>query len=148
MSSDGDTGMHTIGALAKAVGVNVETVRYYQRIGLLPAPPRAYGTIRRYPDETLRRLRFIRRAQGLGFSLDEITALLKLSDGEHCSETRVLGEQKLSLVQRKLDELTSMRDALRELVARCARGEPGRGCPLIEALVADPADEASALQDR
>jgi MerR family mercuric resistance operon transcriptional regulator len=127
----------TIGALARAVGVNVETVRYYQRIGLLARPPRAHGSIRRYPPDTLRRLRFIRRAQALGFALEEVAALLKLADGEHCAETRVLGEQKLALVQRKLDELAAMRRALEELVQRCARGGRGRGCPLIEALVAD-----------
>jgi MerR family mercuric resistance operon transcriptional regulator len=127
----------TIGALAKAIGVNVETVRYYQRIGLLARPPRAHGSIRRYPPETLRRLRFIKRAQSLGFSLEEVAALLRLAEGEHCAETRVLGENKLALVQRKLDELTAIRGALEELVARCSRGGRGRGCPLIEALVAD-----------
>jgi MerR family mercuric resistance operon transcriptional regulator len=127
----------TIGALAKAIGVNVETVRYYQRIGLLARPPRAHGSIRRYPPETLRRLRFIKRAQSLGFSLEEVAALLRLAEGEHCADTRVLGEKKLALVQRKLDELTAIRTALEELVSRCSRGGRGRGCPLIEALVAD-----------
>jgi MerR family mercuric resistance operon transcriptional regulator len=127
----------TIGALAKAVGVNVETVRYYQRIGLVARPPRAHGSIRRYPPETLRRLRFIKRAQSLGFSLEEVAALLQLADGEHCAETRVLGERKLALVQRKIDELAAIRAALEGLVERCARGGRGRGCPLIEALVAD-----------
>ncbi len=129
----GPTGQ-TIGALAKAAGVSVETVRYYQRIGLLPEPPRAYGTIRRYPLETLRRLRFIRRAQGLGFTLDEIGALLSLSDGEHCAETRELGEKKLALVQQKVDELVAIREALDDLVSQCAQGSRGKGCPLIDAL--------------
>jgi len=124
----------TIGALAKTAGVSVETVRYYQRIGLLPEPPRAHGTIRRYSPETLRRLRFIRRAQGLGFTLEEVGALLALSDGEHCTETRVLGEKKLEIVQRKLDELAAIRQALDKLVRQCARGSRGKGCPLIDAL--------------
>ncbi|MCZ7566144.1 MAG: MerR family DNA-binding protein [Burkholderiales bacterium] len=127
----------TIGGLARAVGVSVETVRYYQRIGLLPAPPRAHGTIRRYPPETLARLRFIRRAQGLGFTLEEVGALLALSVGEHCAETRALGERKLALVQRKIDQLAAIRAALGELVARCAQGGRSRGCPLIEALSRD-----------
>jgi len=131
------TSQATIGALARAVGVNVETVRYYQRIGLLPRPPRARGSIRRYPPETLRRLRFIKRAQSLGFSLEEVAALLQLADGEHCAETRVLGEKKLGLVQRKIEELAAIRAALERLVERCSRGGRGRGCPLIEALVAD-----------
>lgn len=132
-----DTTGQTIGALAQSAGVSVETIRYYQRIGLLPAPPRAHGTIRRYPPEALRRLRFIRRAQGLGFSLEEVAALLTLADGEHCAETRVLGENKLALVQRKIDELAAIRDALNGLVARCASGGRGRGCPIIDALVAE-----------
>jgi len=137
MANDEATSQATIGALARAVGVNVETVRYYERIGLLPRPPRAHGSIRRYPPETLRRLRFIKRAQALGFSLEEVAALLQLADGEHCAETRVLGERKLALVQRKLDELAAIRAALERLVERCSRGGRGRGCPLIEALVAD-----------
>jgi transcriptional regulator, MerR family len=78
----------TIGALAKASNVNVETIRYYQRIGLLPTPARDYGRIRRYTGENLKRMRFIRRAQHLGFSLDEIRLLLGLADDRHCAETR------------------------------------------------------------
>jgi MerR family mercuric resistance operon transcriptional regulator len=127
----------TIGALAEAAGVSVETVRYYQRIGLLARPRRAQGSIRRYPPEALRRLRFIKRTQALGFSLTEVRALLKLAEGEHCAETQVLGEKKLALVQRKMDELVAMRNALESLVARCSRGGRSRGCPLIKALVAD-----------
>jgi len=127
----------TIGALARAVGVNVETVRYYERIGLLARPTRSYGSARRYPPETLRRLRFVKRAQSLGFSLEEVAALLQLADGEHCTETRALGERKLVLVRQKLDELAAIRAALEGLVERCARGGRGRGCPLIDALVVD-----------
>ena len=134
MTDAAGTAGQTIGAIAKAAGVNVETVRYYQRIGLLPAPPRLRGTIRRYPPQTLGRLRFIRRAQGLGFTLEEVAALLALSDGEHCAETRALGEKKRALVQRKIDELTAVRKALDELVRKCAQGSRGKGCPLIDAL--------------
>jgi len=137
MALAAETAGQTIGALAKAAGVPVETLRYYQRIGLLPQPPRAHGTIRRYSPEMLRRVRFIKRAQGLGFSLEEVATLLTLADGEHCAETRVLGEKKLALVQRKLDELAAIRHALDELVTQCAQGGRGKGCPLIDALVRD-----------
>jgi MerR family mercuric resistance operon transcriptional regulator len=138
MTDAADPAGRTIGGLAKAAGVSVETVRYYQRIGLVPEPPRARGTIRRYAPKTLARLRFIRRAQGLGFTLDEVAALLALSDGEHCAETRALGEKKLALVQRKLDELAAIRAALDDLVTQCAQGSRGKGCPLIDALESEP----------
>ncbi|MGH8680935.1 MAG: MerR family DNA-binding protein [Burkholderiales bacterium] len=117
--------------------MNVETVRYYQRLGILPEPPRARGSIRRYPADSLRRLRFIKRAQRLGFSLDEVRILLGLSDGRHCAETRELAERKLALVKEKLVDLSAMRDALTDLVSACRRGGRGCGCPLIDALVAE-----------
>lgn len=129
----------TIGDLARAAGVNVETVRYYQRLGILPEPARARGTIRRYPDEALRRLHFIKRAQRLGFSLDEVRMLLELSDGRHCAETRELAERKLALVKAKLADLGAMRDALTGLVSACRRGGRGCGCPLIDALASEEA---------
>ena len=127
----------TIGDLARAAGVNVETVRYYQRLGIFPEPPRARGSIRRYPDDALRRLYFIKRAQRLGFSLDEVKTLLGLGDGRHCAETRELAERKLAVVEEKLADLNAMRDALTGLVSACRRGGRGSGCPLIEALVAE-----------
>jgi MerR family mercuric resistance operon transcriptional regulator len=77
-----------IGALAEQTGVHVETIRYYQRLGLMPRPARAHGSVRRYGPEAADRLRFIKRAQGLGFALDEVRLLLDLSVGEHCMETR------------------------------------------------------------
>jgi MerR family mercuric resistance operon transcriptional regulator len=129
----------TIGDLARAAGVNVETVRYYQRLGIFPEPARARGTIRRYPDEALRRLHFIKRAQRLGFSLDEVRMLLELSDGRHCAETRELAERKLALVKAKLADLGAMRDALTGLVSACRRGGRGCGCPLIDALASEEA---------
>ncbi len=127
----------TIGDLARAGGVNVETVRYYQRLGILPEPPRARGTIRRYPDDALHRLHFIKRAQRLGFSLDQVKILLGLSDGRHCTETRELAERKLAIVEEKLADLNAMHDALTELISACRRGGRGCGCPLIDALAAD-----------
>ena len=132
-----DANAMTIGDLARAAGVNVETVRYYQRLGIFPEPPRARGSIRRYPDDALRRLHFIKRAQRLGFSLDEVKLLLELSDGKHCAETRELAERKLALVKEKLVDLSAMRGALTDLVSACRRGGRGCGCPLIDALVAE-----------
>jgi MerR family mercuric resistance operon transcriptional regulator len=127
----------TIGDLAWAGGVNVETVRYYQRLGILPEPPRAHGAIRRYPEDALRRLHFIKRAQRLGFSLDEVKVLLRLNDGRHCAETRELAERKLAMVDKKLADLNAMHDALTVLILACRRGGRGCGCALIDALAAD-----------
>ncbi len=127
----------TIGRLAQAAGVNVETIRYYQRLGLLPIPARDYGSVRRYGPEDLKRLHFVRRAQRLGFSLDEIELLLKLSVGEHCAETKALAEQKLRLVEDKLGDLQAMRASLKALVRACGTGRPGCGCPIIDKLSGD-----------
>ena len=125
---------HTIGQIARAAGVNVETVRFYHRRGLLPLPARAYGTVRRYGKESLARLRFIRRAQRLGFALDEVAALLGLNDGRSCSAARELAERKLAVVEDRLRDLSVLRDQLTSLVRRC-RTERGKvHCPLIDAL--------------
>jgi MerR family transcriptional regulator, mercuric resistance operon regulatory protein len=123
-----------IGQLAEQAGVHVETIRYYQRLGLLPRPARARGSVRRYGDDDLGRLRFIKRAQALGFSLEEVKLLLELSVGEHCAETRSLAEEKLALVARKLADLQAMRGTLERLVRACCAGSKGRGCPIIETL--------------
>jgi len=124
----------TIGQLAEAAQVNVETVRYYHRRGLLPAPPRPSGGIRRYPTEALTRLRFIKRAQSLGFSLEDVQALLSLDDGRACSAARAIGEHKLADVQQRLQDLRSLEQALQELVRRCSTSKGKVACPLIEAL--------------
>jgi len=125
----------TVGQLAEAAGVNVETIRYYQRIGLLPLPKRDYGSIRRYSTDDLKRVRFVKRAQALGFSLDEIALLLGLSDGKHCAETKALAEKKLALVETKISDLAAMRASLTGLVAQCSKGSRRSGCPIIDALV-------------
>ena len=127
----------TIGQLAQTAGVNVETIRYYQRIGLLPLPKRDYGSIRRYSADDLKRVRFIRGAQALGFSLDEIALLLGLSDGKHCSETQALAERKLKMVNKKIADLAAIQKSLKGLVTKCSKGSRGCGCPIIDALVAD-----------
>lgn len=128
----------TIGRLAKAASVNVEAIRYYQRIGLVPTPQRSYGSFRRYSEASLQRLRFIKRAQQLGFTLDEVAVLLDLSDGAHCEETRALAERKLAVAERKLADLTAIRDVLGELITACRRGSPATGCPIIESLTHNP----------
>src|SRR3989304_5125146 len=119
----------TVGQLARAAAVNVETVRYYQRIGLLPLPGRDYGSIRRYLADDLKRIRFIKRAQKLGFSLDEVALLLGLSDGRHCAQTRALAEKKLAGVKDKTTDLAAIRKSLKGLVAKCSKGSRGCGCP-------------------
>ena len=109
----------TIGALADAAGVGVETIRFYQRKGLLPEPGRAYGTIRRYGDSDVARVKFVKSAQRLGFSLLEIAGLLTLEDGAHCDEARTLAEQKLEDVHSKLDDLRRIESVLVQLIDRC-----------------------------
>lgn len=129
----------TIGRLAEAAEVNVETIRYYQRIGLLPLPDRDYGSIRRYTGADLKRVRFIKRAQALGFSLEEVALLLELSDGKHCAETKKLAEKKITMVKKKIDDLAAIQKSLRGLVTQCAKGSRGCGCPIIDTLIGDKA---------
>ena len=125
----------TIGQLAAAAGVNVETVRYYQRRDLLAVPKREAGSIGRYPPTALTRLRFIRRAQSLGFSLDDVKALLSLDEGRACSSARELGERKLGEVRQRIQTLRALEGALQGLVAKCATARRKVSCPLIEALM-------------
>ena len=126
----------TIGAFASAAGVNVETIRFYQRKGLLPEPDKPYGSIRRYGEADLARVRFIKSAQRLGFSLEEIADLLKLEDGSHCNEAREQAERKLSDVRARLADLKRIEDALQGLVERCCAASGEVQCPLIAALQA------------
>lgn len=124
----------TIGALARAGGVNVETVRYYQRRGLLAEPPRPLGGVRRYGEEALRRLHFIRQCQSLGFSLDEVGELLALDDGRHCTEASALAADRLKDVRVRLARLRRIERALAGLVSQCRRSRGRMRCPLIDAL--------------
>ncbi|GGE76501.1 MerR family transcriptional regulator [Streptosporangium jomthongense] len=124
----------TIGALAKAAGMGVETIRYYQRRGLVEEPEKPYGSIRHYDEEALARLHFIRTAQWLGFSLDEVGELLKLQDGTHCDEARVLGEQKLAKVREKISSLRRIERTLEGLVQACCTEQGDVKCPLITSL--------------
>ena len=124
----------TIGALAETAGVNVETIRFYQRKGLMPEPEKPYGSIRRYGAAELARVRFIKSAQRLGFSLEEVGELLKLEDGARCSEARLLAEQKLVDVRQKLSDLQRIESVLAGLVARCSAVRGRVNCPLIASL--------------
>jgi MerR family mercuric resistance operon transcriptional regulator len=129
-----ETGM-TIGQLAAAGNVNVETIRYYQREKLLPTPKHLHGTVRRYGKEYLKHLLFIKRAQVLGFPLTEITLLLQLAEGEHCAETRALAEKKLDVIKQKLTDILAIESALKKLISACRRGKDGCGCPIIDSLI-------------
>ena len=124
----------TIGAFAKAAGVNVETIRFYQRKGLLPEPDKPLGGIRRYDPAVLARLRFIKAAQRLGFSLEEVGDLLKLDDGSSCREAREQAERKLADVRGKISELSRIEGVLADLVKRCCVARGKVRCPLIAEL--------------
>jgi len=123
----------TIGGLANAAGVGVETVRYYQRRGLLPEPARPPGEVRRYGDKDVKRLRFIRSAQAAGFTLNEIKELLDLDSSDDRPRARELAQARVAAIDEKIAELRDARDALAGLAAACAtkRGGP---CPILEAF--------------
>lgn len=124
-----------IGKLAQAAGVNVETIRYYQRRGLLQEPPKPLGGQRRYPAETVRRIRFIKRAQALGFTLDEVATLLALDRAHACVPTRELAVRKRALLEGKIADLTTLHAALGKLIHECDTRRGKTGCPIIETLV-------------
>ena len=124
----------TIGAFAKAAGVNVETIRFYQYKGLLPTPERPYGSIRRYSSADVARVKFVKAAQRLGFSLDKVKQLLKLEDGAHCSEAAELAALRLADVRAKLADLARIEAALSKLVSECHARRGSVSCPLIAAL--------------
>ncbi len=124
----------TIGKLAEAAGVNIETIRYYQRRGLMNEPAKPSGGYRRYSAGQAKRVRFIKRAQALGFTLDEIAQLLALDEARTCTETRALAARKLTLIEQKMTGLAAMRQVLGGLVQQCDAGKGGANCPIIEAL--------------
>ncbi|AXK39950.1 Hg(II)-responsive transcriptional regulator [Crenobacter cavernae] len=127
----------TIGRVAKLAGVNVETIRYYQRRGLLAEPDKPTGGYRRYPAEVVKRTRFIKRAQALGFTLDEVAGLLRLDEAGACAQTRELAAHKVALIDQKLAGLTAMRQALADLIGQCDAGQSSMGCPIIQVLARD-----------
>ena len=124
----------TIGGVARKCGVNVETIRYYQRLELLEEPQRPPRGVRRYSGEAVSRVRFIKRAQELGFSLAEIRRLMRLGDPQSCGEARALAAEKLALVESRLQDLERLRCVLKELIGRCDRRRGRVACPIIESL--------------
>ena len=127
----------TLGRVAKLAGVNVETIRYYQRRRLLAEPVKPHMGYRRYRADIVKRIRFIKRAQALGFTLEEIAELLRLEEARACAETRDLAAHKMRLIDRKLTGLAAMRKALAGLVHQCEKKQPSKGCPILEVLEQD-----------
>lgn len=124
----------TIGKLACAAGVGVETVRYYQRRKLLPVPSTANGAFRTYPPSLADRIRFIKRAQELGFSLEQIAALLQLEDGSDRQAVRQLAADKLAYIRAKIADLAKMEVVLAHLIHECEATGQASPCPIIGAL--------------
>jgi MerR family mercuric resistance operon transcriptional regulator len=124
----------TIGRVARAADVHVETIRYYVRRGLLAQPVKPSGGQRQYSEDVVRRVRFIKRAQHMGFTLEEVRGLLCLDDGQSCQRTRLLAEEKLTAIEERLAQLARMRRVLRGLIAECRGGERLHSCPIIDAL--------------
>ena len=127
----------TIGQIAKEAGVHKETIRYYQALGLVAEPPRPPRSVRRYGAGTVARLQFIKRAQELGFTLDEVKKLLRLEDGQDCAATRLLAQGKLSAIKSRIADLNRMRRLLEGLIQECERGKRPRSCPIISTLSVD-----------
>lgn len=125
----------TIGALAKAADVNIETIRYYQRIGLINEPVKPAQGYRIYPEETLSRIKFIKRAQQLGFSLQEIQELLELGDG-HCDDIRLRAEQKQTQIDKQIKDLKKLRSTLADLINSCHKSTKANHCAIVDALTA------------
>jgi MerR family mercuric resistance operon transcriptional regulator len=135
---NGAAGLLTIGSLAKTAQVNVETIRFYQRKGLLPEPARPTGGIRRYGAADVSRVTFIKSAQRLGFSLEEIGDLLTLEDGSSCSKARMKAQQKLHDVRDRLRDLHRIEGVLTTLIGECDKAKGTVRCPLIAALQEPP----------
>lgn len=127
----------TIGGLARRSGVNVETIRYYQRRALLREPPKPSGGFRRYPDESVKRVLFIKRAQTLGFTLEEIQGLLALDEQKGCIETREIAVHKLELIAENIVDLSKMKESLARLMSSCDAAGAGAPCPIIHLLADD-----------
>lgn len=126
----------TIGKLARHGGVNIMTIRYYERRGLLPAPARSASGYRLYADDAVRRLQFIRQAQLLGFSLAEIQDLLSLrmESGTTCADIRMRAKEKIAAVEKKIEDLERIKNALTALASACRGKGPTADCPILEAL--------------
>jgi len=130
-------GTYTIGRLAAAAGVNVETIRYYQRRKIIPEPARPAGGTRRYSDSDAQRLRFIKRAQLMGFALAEIASLLDVRARRSCQKTRDLAASKIQHVDVQIRELRQLRRELARLVTECNSNVDEASCPIIDQLASD-----------
>jgi len=126
----------TIGAMSRATGINIETIRYYERIGLLPAPSRTRGNYRAYTAAEQKRLNFVRRTRNLGFSIEEIRTLLRLSNktDTDCCEVTEIANNHLGETERKIADLKALADELRSLITSCAGGISVVDCRIIEAF--------------
>ena len=124
----------TIGRLAQAAGVHVETIRYYQRIGLIPEPQKPQGGHRRYAPAVMERINFIRRAQQLGFSLEEVKKLLTFTDGRNRKEVRQIAEAKYDLLGSRVEQLNEMRRKLKRLIDLSKQAATTAPSPIIDAL--------------
>ncbi len=129
----------TRGELARQCAVNFETIRYYEQRGLIPRAARSAGNYRLYRADTVRRVRFIKRAQELGFTLKEIKELLALraTTGTHCADVRKRAEVKVADIHERIRTLQAMQKALTKLVGQCSGKGPVTGCPILEALDAE-----------
>jgi len=123
----------TISRLAKELNINVETIRFYERKALIDQPPKPDDGYRHYPDTTVKRIQFIKRAQELGFTLEEVSRLLSLEDFP-CSEVQELAENKLEAVQAKMKDLRRLESALKVLLSQCDKNEDEAHCPIINSL--------------
>lgn len=124
----------TIGQLAKAASINVETIRYYERRGLIPQPEKPAEGFRHYPEDTLNRIRFIKRAQELGFSLDEVETLLNIDEGQ-CHGVQKIAAHKLTIIRQKMADLERLANSLDGWMQRCQSTPENQSCPLIHALI-------------
>ena len=120
-----------IGKIARLARVNVETIRYYQRRGLITEPDKPHMGYRRYPADSVKHIRFIKQAQALGFTLKEVAVLMRLEEVRACAKTRSMAVRKMTLIDQKLTGLIAMRAALASLVQQCDAGLPTKGCPII-----------------
>lgn len=132
-----------IGVVAERGGVNLQTIRYYEREGLLPEPPRLQSGYRMFPEDTVRRVQFIKRAQDLGFTLAEIRELLalRIDHKRNSSEVRTLAQEKMAAIEKKIRTLKKMKQVLGDLTERCSGCGPSDECPILESI-----DSEEALQ--
>jgi MerR family mercuric resistance operon transcriptional regulator len=128
--------MLTVGELAKEAGVGAQTIRYYERIKLLAPAPRSPGGHRQYPPEEVARVRFIKQAQSLGFSLEEIRGLLQLrtDPASTCAQVKARAQEKIAAIEAKIAGLEAMRSALVTLARQCRPGDPISACPILDAM--------------